>query len=295
MASLRKNTASQNITFALINASSGAALTGATVIIYVTKDNGSQASGGGTATELGHGQYNYAPTQAETNATDVGFIFSATSAIPVNLDFHPDVVDGNGYLDVNLVDIAGSALSTSTAQLGVNLVSVAGSAVNTNSAQLGVNLVSIGASALNTNAAQLGVNLVNIAGTASTGTAGYVGIDWGNVHAPTSTNVLSGTTISTSQVITTVSGNVNGSVNSVTAPITLNLSQTLNAARALDVISDTSLTINDGFVCAIAGAAGQKETSGTSYVVQTPHTATTIRTFTMTLVVTPSTVPSAIN
>lgn len=143
MPGLQKDVASQNITFCLVNASTGAALTGATVTTYVSKDNGSQASGGGTVTEKGNGQYNYAPTQAETNAVDVGFLFTATSAIPVNADFHTDIVDGNGYTCVNLVDIAGSAVSTSSPQLGVNLVDIAGSAVSTSSAQLGVNAVDI--------------------------------------------------------------------------------------------------------------------------------------------------------
>lgn len=114
MSSLKKNVASQNVTFCLINASTGAALTGATVTVYVTKDNGSQATGSGTVTECGHGQYNYAPIQAETNATDVGFLFTATLAIPVNYDFHTDVVDANGYLGVNVVDINGVSCASVT-------------------------------------------------------------------------------------------------------------------------------------------------------------------------------------
>jgi len=197
VSSLKKNVASQNITFGLINASSGAALTGATVSVYVTKDGGSQASGGGSVTEAGNGQYFYAPTQAETNATDVGFLFTATSAIPVNLDFHTDIVDANGYPSINLVDIAGSAVSTSSAQLGVNLVNIAGSAVSATSAQLGVNvveyntqtaqtdgngfpkvdLVDIAGSAVSTSGAQLGVNLVDIAGSAVSTSSPQLGVN----------------------------------------------------------------------------------------------------------------------
>jgi hypothetical protein len=112
MASLQKNVSGQNFTFSLVNATTGAALTGATVSVNVTKDNGAQASGGGTVTEKGNGQYNYAPTQAETNATDVGFLFTATSAIPVNYDFHPDVVDANGLLKVDTEDWKGTAVSS---------------------------------------------------------------------------------------------------------------------------------------------------------------------------------------
>jgi hypothetical protein len=109
MASLLKNVASQNITFALINATTGAALTGATVIVKVSKDGGAQASGAGSVTELGNGQYVYAPTQSETSATDIGFLFAAVGAVPENLDFHTDVVDANNLLKVDVEDINGSA------------------------------------------------------------------------------------------------------------------------------------------------------------------------------------------
>ena len=46
------------------------------------------------------------------------------------MDFHTDQVDGNSLLKVDVVDIAGSAVATSSAQLGVNLVNVAGSALS---------------------------------------------------------------------------------------------------------------------------------------------------------------------
>ncbi len=92
MASLQKNVASQNLTFVLVNASTGAALTGATVSTSskITIDNGAQGAVAGTFTEKGGGQYNYAPTQGETNGTDLGLLFFATSAIPVNIDIHTD-------------------------------------------------------------------------------------------------------------------------------------------------------------------------------------------------------------
>ena len=92
MASLLKNVASQNITFCLVNASTGAALTSATFtsLAWVTKDN-TQAGFAGAFTTLGNGQYNYAPTQAETNCTDFGLLVTVSGAIPVNLDFHTDL------------------------------------------------------------------------------------------------------------------------------------------------------------------------------------------------------------
>lgn len=66
------------------------------------------------------------------------------------------------------------------------------------------NVVQIAGSAVSTSTAQLGVNVVDLAGTASAGTAGYVGVDWGQVINKTTTNALTGTTISTSQTIATV-------------------------------------------------------------------------------------------
>lgn len=90
MASLQKNVAGQNFTFCMVSATTGGADSSATVTVKVTKDNGTQASGGGTVTNSGNGQYNYAPTQAETNATDVGFLMTASGDIPVNFDFHTD-------------------------------------------------------------------------------------------------------------------------------------------------------------------------------------------------------------
>ncbi len=87
--SLLKNVAGQNVTFGLINVSTDAPLTGlgSSVTINISKDGGAQATGAGTITELGHGAYNYAPTQSETNANCVSFLLTPTSAIPENLMF----------------------------------------------------------------------------------------------------------------------------------------------------------------------------------------------------------------
>jgi hypothetical protein len=94
-------------------------------------------------------------------------------------------VDGAGNASANLVNIAGSAVSTTTAQLGVNAVkinNVSAGSITTINANLGttqaitfdgnnlpkVDLVDIAGSAVSTSSAQLGVNAVNIAGQAAT-------------------------------------------------------------------------------------------------------------------------------
>jgi hypothetical protein len=78
-----------------------------------------------------------------------------------------------------------------------------------------------------------------------------------------------------------VTGNLSGSVGSVTGAVTLNLSQTGLSPRALDNVADASLTVGDALVAAIAGAVGKEAVSGTSYIVQTPFTGTTVRSFTL--------------
>ena len=92
----------------------------------------------------------------------------AANAIPVNIDFHTDQVDGNGLLKVDVEDIVGSAVATSSAQLGVNIVNVGGSALSTHaSGMVPADVRDIAGSAVSTSSAQLGVNAVNIAGQAA--------------------------------------------------------------------------------------------------------------------------------
>jgi len=91
MASLQKNVAGQNITFCLVNASTGAAdATGTGLAGKFVVDNGGQGSCTGSFSNLGNGQYNYRPAVGETNGIDCGFLFTATGDIPINLDFHTD-------------------------------------------------------------------------------------------------------------------------------------------------------------------------------------------------------------
>jgi hypothetical protein len=87
--SLLKNVPGQNVTFALINVTNDAPLTGlgSGVTIRVSKDGGAQSAAGGTVTELGNGAYNYAPLQSETNGNCVSFYLTPTGGVPENLMF----------------------------------------------------------------------------------------------------------------------------------------------------------------------------------------------------------------
>lgn len=82
----RKNVASQFLCFTLVNASTGVILTGATVTAKRSIDGGAQASVTGTVSEKSSsGQYELAMSQADTNGNNIGFLFTASSAIPVSI------------------------------------------------------------------------------------------------------------------------------------------------------------------------------------------------------------------
>jgi hypothetical protein len=121
-----KNTANQTIFFGLVNASTGAALTGATVFGVYSIDNAtSNPSGykqgqtcGGTFTEMNNGQYRYVPLQSETNGADLAFTFFATSAVPVTVyivtDAAVSAIPTNPYTGTppTTVQIAAALLKT---------------------------------------------------------------------------------------------------------------------------------------------------------------------------------------
>jgi hypothetical protein len=89
----RKNTGSQYLYFALIKASDGTALTGATVTGKRSIDGAAQASVTGTITEDAGGQYHLALSAGDTNGNNIGYLFTATSAVPVNISIVTTAAD----------------------------------------------------------------------------------------------------------------------------------------------------------------------------------------------------------
>lgn len=87
MSEFYKNTASQRVFIAAVDAVTGAAKTSG-VSFYVTKDNGAQAASGGTATHRGNGQWEYIFMQAETNADTIGLAWAGTDVIPGNVTIY---------------------------------------------------------------------------------------------------------------------------------------------------------------------------------------------------------------
>ena len=88
-----KNTAGQRFFFGLVAAADGTALTGATVTVKRALDGAAQASATGTVTELGGGQYRFNPSQADTNADHIGFLFTATGAVAVSANIETRAAD----------------------------------------------------------------------------------------------------------------------------------------------------------------------------------------------------------
>lgn len=145
-------------------------LTGATCAVAVSKAGGAFATAGGTVTEVSGGWYKIALTTTDTNTLgDLAFHITAASGdntdfvdqvcanilgdtLPANATqingvattsvttvaanighAQPINFTGTGASALaksDMVDIAGAAVSTSTAQIGANVVSVAGAASN---------------------------------------------------------------------------------------------------------------------------------------------------------------------
>ena len=124
------------------------------------------------------------------------------------------VTQASGRPEVNMTHIAGSAVSTSIAQLGVNIVNFGGSAGTFASGRPEVNLSHIAGAAVSTSTAQLGVNVVNAAGTAWN--SGSIGAATLAADTITDAKVASDVTIAS---VTGSVGSVSGAVGSVTGSV----------------------------------------------------------------------------
>jgi hypothetical protein len=70
--------------------------------------------------------------------------------------------------------------------------------------------------------------------------------------------------------------------------VTINLAQSGFTPRNLGTVADAALTVGDALMAAICAAAGKEAITGTSYVVKTPTTGTTIRSFVLDSATAPS-------
>jgi len=100
---VRKNVASQCVGCQLFTAA-GVSVTTGTTTVYVTGDNGTQATGSvgsGACTHEGNGWWSYGPAQAETNYDHVAFTFVNSTAVNVGVQVWPADLNrlADAYLD----------------------------------------------------------------------------------------------------------------------------------------------------------------------------------------------------
>lgn len=115
---MKKNVAGQVVGVQAVNATTGAAFTGAVTAI-VTGDGGAQG-GGGACTHEGNGFHTYLPTQAETNYDHVAFTFTGTGAIPATVQvFTGFPQTGDSFARIGAT---GSGLTSLATQASVDAV-----------------------------------------------------------------------------------------------------------------------------------------------------------------------------
>jgi hypothetical protein len=95
-----RNTAGQIVAAQLVAKADGTDVTSGTTTVYVTLDGGTQSAGSGTVTHEGNGTWNYAPTQAETDAGHAVFTFVNSAAVSAAINVYPTVL--NDYADALL-------------------------------------------------------------------------------------------------------------------------------------------------------------------------------------------------
>jgi hypothetical protein len=209
---LRKNVSGQYLYFALINATTGAALTGATVTARRSIDGAAQAACTGTVSEPGNGQYQLALSQADTNGNDIGYLFTATGAIPVHIMATLTAADPTdaASFGITRIDAAiSSRMATYTQPTGFLAATFPGTV----------------ASPTNITAGTITTVSGNVNGSVGSVT-GAVGSVTGNVGGTVASVVgdVGGNVVGTvASVVGNVGGNVTGSVGSVVGNVGGNL------------------------------------------------------------------------
>lgn len=259
--SLQKNVASQVVTFCLVNATTGAALSGATVTCVVCLDGTQSASAGTGPTSLGTGQYKYVPSQAETNGTSVGFGFTAANAVPANI--HCFTIGQDPTAGTLKSDLTTIKTQTVTCAAGVTVPATIASATNITAAT-GIDVtkwagttvsVPTVAGVPNVNAktwndlTTVALPLVpTTAGrTLDVSAGGEAGLDWANVGAPTTSLALTGTTIAVTQKVDVDTIKTNPVVNAgtITFPTTATLASTTNITAGTITTATTATNLTN--------------------------------------------------
>lgn len=126
---MKKNVSGQFVGASLVN-TAGASVTTGTTNVFITIDNGTQATASVTASHKGNGYWSLAATQAETNGDHVAFTFSNSGAVAgPTIQVFPGDVTPSLVFSGNPTTAAGLTVtlpttSTTNSQVG-NLLGVA--------------------------------------------------------------------------------------------------------------------------------------------------------------------------
>jgi hypothetical protein len=84
---MKQNVSGQHIACQMNSRTDGSPLT-SSVSVFVTGDNGTRTAGGGTLAHKSDGQWDYAPTQAETNYSHIAFQFIHATGVNTTLNVY---------------------------------------------------------------------------------------------------------------------------------------------------------------------------------------------------------------
>ena len=223
---LRRNVAGQHLYFMLLDAA-GAAIIGATVTARRGIDGAAQAACTGTVTDMGNGQYRMNLSQADTDGNSIGYLFTATGAIPVHIGCLLTAADPTNATSYGITRLDATVTSRMasftlpTGFLAATFPATVASPTNITAGTISTvtnltNLPSIPANWIT--AAGVAASALNGKGDWNVGKTGYTltaGTGLGNQTANI-TGSVSSVTGAVGSVTGNVGGNVAGSVGSVT-------------------------------------------------------------------------------
>jgi hypothetical protein len=171
MAALKQSTAYTRMFLMVQSADHVSALTGASPTVNISKAGGSFSAAGGTVTEVANGFYKIALTTTDTGTLgDLAYHITAASGDPTDFvdQVCANILGDTLPADAQKINgVSTSSVTTINANIGTaqptNFTGTGGSAL------VKSDMVDIAGSAVSTSAAQIGVNAVNIGGTAQTG------------------------------------------------------------------------------------------------------------------------------
>jgi len=273
------------------------AATGKTIAVTISKNGaayGNPSAGATNAVEIASGSYYVDLSTTDTGTVGPLFVKGAEGTIDTIIIIYSVAKATNAGFTALPDTACTTNASLLTSGTSTDQVSVSAGKVLLQATQAGVTIPTV---TTLTNLPAITTDWISAAGVSAaavtkvqSGLSTYAGGDTAGTTTLLSrlTNTRAGLLDNLDAAISTRSTYAGGAVASVSAPVTLDKTQTLSAARNVGAVADTSLTINDALHCAIAGTAGRETQPDTTYTVMTP-TGTVVRIFTLDSATTPST------